>query len=110
MLDGKKPRDPISTKPDELFDENFLMELDKACTTVSAFIVIEQNSVSEGSALGVRRCSKLYKVYRKISAIELKKFKKEFLSLSKLHPPKKAPGKNQTPFEDSFVQFLNSRQ
>ena len=30
-LDGKKPREPVSTKPEELFDENFVFELDKAC-------------------------------------------------------------------------------
>ena len=40
-LDGKKPRDPISTKPEELFDENFLTELDKACNAVNSFIITE---------------------------------------------------------------------
>ena len=26
-----KPKDPVSTKPEALFDENFLTELDKCC-------------------------------------------------------------------------------
>ena len=65
--------------------------------------------MSEGSAIGIPNCSKLYKVYRHLPAMELKKMKKEFLSLSKLHPPKAAPSKNETPFEDSFVEYLNSR-
>ena len=36
--EGNKPRDPVSTKPEELFDANFVFELDKACQAVLAFI------------------------------------------------------------------------
>ena len=37
-LSGDKPRDPVSTKPEALFDENFVFELDKACQEVITFI------------------------------------------------------------------------
>ena len=40
-FDGKKPRDPVSTKPEELFDANFVFELDKACQEVITFIMHE---------------------------------------------------------------------
>ena len=36
--EGNQPRAPVSTKPEELFDANFVFELDKACQAVVAFI------------------------------------------------------------------------
>ena len=38
VVDGKKPRDPVSTKPEITFDANFIYELDKACQEVINFI------------------------------------------------------------------------
>ena len=37
-LQGEKPRDPVSTKPEGLFDTNFVFELDKACQEVITHI------------------------------------------------------------------------
>jgi len=51
-------------------------------------------------------CSKLYKVVRMLSPIELKKLKKDYLNLSKMHPPSKGSGCG---FEDSFIEFLNGK-
>jgi hypothetical protein len=39
---------------------------------------------------------------RIVSPVEFKKFKKDFLNLSKLHPPK-----SKDKFGDSFLEFLN---
>jgi hypothetical protein len=33
-----KPRDPVSTKPEQQFDEDFIQELDKSCQQIIAFI------------------------------------------------------------------------
>ena len=41
-----------------------------------------------------------------LSPIELKKLKKDYLTLSKMHPPKKGKGSG---FEDSYLEFLNGR-
>lgn len=38
VLEGKKPRDPVSTKPEELFDADFVFRLDKACQEVVNFV------------------------------------------------------------------------
>jgi hypothetical protein len=43
-------------------------------------------------------------VARILSPLELKKFKKDFLSLSKLHPPK-----SKDKFGDAFLEFLNAQ-
>jgi hypothetical protein len=39
-----------------------------------------------------------------LSPIELKKLKKDYLNLSKMHPPSKGKGCG---FEDSYIEFLN---
>ena len=62
----------------------------------------EQAQANMGDALGVPGCKNHYRVTRIISPIELKKFKKDFLSLSKLHPPKGSKA-------DAFLDFLNAR-
>ena len=38
-IDKAKPRDPVSTKSEQIFDQNFLYELDKACQKVSNYII-----------------------------------------------------------------------
>ncbi len=53
---------------------------------------------------GVPGSSKPYKVLRVLAPVELKKYKKDFLSLSKLHPPK-----SKDKFGDAFLEFLNAQ-
>jgi tRNA uridine 5-carbamoylmethylation protein Kti12 len=36
-----KPRDPVSTKPEQQFDENFVQELDRKCQEVINFLVAQ---------------------------------------------------------------------
>ena len=103
--EGNRPRDPVSTKPEELFDANFVFELDKACQAVVAFIQQEQSNVNIGDTLtGLPGCSKPYKVFRAFSPLELKRMKKDFLALCKLHPPK-----NKGSMGDAFLDFLQTR-
>ena len=85
-----------------------MFELDKACQEVVAYIQQQQASgVSEGDVIGVPGCkSKHYRVVRMVSPLELKQIKKEFLNLSKLHPPKKSA---QNSYEDAFLDFLNTK-
>lgn len=47
-----------------------------------------------------------YRVVRPIPVLELKKLKKDFLNLSKLHPPKKTSGSS---YGDVFLDFVNTR-
>ena len=57
--------------------------------------------------MGIPDCSAKYRVARMLTQIELKKLKKDFLNLSKLHPPK--GGQKKGMFEAGYVEFLNSR-
>mmetsp|Transcript_27736 Transcript_27736/g.20828 ORF Transcript_27736/g.20828 Transcript_27736/m.20828 type:complete len:142 (-) Transcript_27736:9-434(-) len=104
VTSGKKPRDPVSTKQEQMFDQDFIYELDKHCQQIVNFIIMKQSEANIGDVLGVPNCFKeKYKMTKICSPIELKKLKSEFLNFSKLHPPK---SKDQ--FGDSFLQFLNS--
>ena len=61
--------------------------------------------MTQGDVLaGIPNCTKKYKVLRILSPVELKKFKKDFLNLSKLHPPK-----SKDKFGDTFLEFLNAQ-
>ena len=63
LFQGQKPRDPVSTKPEELFDANFVSELEKKCQAVVNFI--SQSGQQMGDTLqGIPECSKAYKVVR----------------------------------------------
>jgi tRNA uridine 5-carbamoylmethylation protein Kti12 len=107
VLEGKKPRDPVSTKPEQAFDANFIYELDKTCQELINFIMTKQSEVTQGDVLaGLPGCpSKTrYKVMKLLSPVELKKFKKDFLSLCKLHPPK-----SKDRFGEAFLEFLNAQ-
>ena len=42
---------------------------------------------------------------KQYSPVELKKLKKDFLNLSKLHPPK-----SKDKFADAFLEFVNGQQ
>lgn len=53
---------------------------------------------------GLPGCSKPYRVLRVISPLELKRLKKDFLGLCKLHPPKKT-----SQMGDAFLDFLSTR-
>ena len=41
-----KPKDPISTKPEQQFDENFIHLLDKSCQEINNFIISNQQQFS----------------------------------------------------------------
>ena len=89
LSDGAKPRDPVSTKPEQLFDANFVFELDKTCQAVVAFIQQEQANVNIGDTLtGLPSCSKPYRVNKVFSPLELKRLKKDYLAFCKVQPPK----------------------
>jgi tRNA uridine 5-carbamoylmethylation protein Kti12 len=77
--------------------------LDKKSQEVINFIISKQSEVNIGDVIGVPHCAKKYKVQKILSPVELKKLKKDFLNLSKLHPPS-----SKDKFSDAFLEFLNS--
>ena len=56
-----------------------------------------------GDSIGVENCKLKYRIMKIMSPVELKRFKKEFLNLCRLKPPKGRDG-----FGDAFLEFLNT--
>ena len=98
-----KPRDPVSTKQEQQFDENFIHELDKTCQEVSNFIISKQGEFQEGDSIVVPGCKLKYRMMKTMAPVELKRIKKEFLNFCKLKPPK-----TKDDFGNAFLEFVNS--
>ena len=134
VVEGKKPRDPVSTKPVQLLNHNLFRNTCLMSTSFMNWIrhakrlLISLFLSSLSSILEMLLVSKIankrylfkitlffyqymmnlnyfyYKVMRVISPVEFKKLKKEFLNLSKLHPPK-----SKDKFGDAFLEFINGQ-
>ena len=52
-LEGKKPRDPVSTKPEIDFGADFIHALDKACQEVCEFLISAQYEMTIGDTIGI---------------------------------------------------------
>lgn len=103
MFEGKRPRDPVSTKPEQAFDSNFLHELDASCQDIINEILNKQlNNIVECVKISDEHYVYLKKIF---SAIELKKLKQEFIKISKMHPPK-----NKSEMTKNFVEYVNTVQ
>jgi protein KTI12 len=103
LFEGKRPRDPVSTKPEQSFDSNFLYELDSTCQDIVNEILTQQlNNIVECVKITEENYVYLKKVF---SAVELKKLKQEYIKISKMHPPK-----NKQEMIKNFVEYLNTVQ
>jgi tRNA uridine 5-carbamoylmethylation protein Kti12 len=105
LFEGKRPRDPISAKPEQPFDSNFLYELDATCQEIVNEILSQQ--LNMGNIVECVKITEENYVYLKkiFSAVELKKLKQEYIKISKLHPPK-----NKADTIKTFVEYVNTVQ
>lgn len=87
LFEGKKARDPVSTKAELVFDTNYLFNLDKACQDVINDILHQQEQNSGDTILKINNGDAIY-LNKKFTPIQLKKIKVEFIKISKNHPPK----------------------
>jgi protein KTI12 len=102
LFEGKRPRDPVSTKPEINFDSNFIYELDNTCQGIINEILNQQKNGVESVKLEDGNHVYLKKIF---SAIELKKLKQEYIKISKLHPPK-----DKVSMVKTFVEYINTVQ
>jgi tRNA uridine 5-carbamoylmethylation protein Kti12 len=103
LFEGKRPRDPVSAKPEQPFDSNFLYELDSTCQEIINEILGQQaNNIVECVKITEENYIYLKKIF---SAVELKKLKQEYIKISKMHPPK-----NKADIIKTFVQYINTVQ
>jgi protein KTI12 len=104
LFEGKKLKEPISTKPDYVFDTNFLFNLDKNCQEIINEILNKQD---EDIGEIILNCSedKYITINKKFTPIQLKKIKLEFIKISKSHPPK-----NEKEMRKNFIEYIQTIQ
>ena len=100
LFEGKKPKDPISTKPDIAFDSNFLFQLDKNCQDIINDILKQQEQGLGNTIIKIKDDDVVY-LNKVFTAIELKKIKMEFIKISKNLPPK-----NKEETIKNFVEYI----
>ncbi len=105
VIDGKKPKDPAVTKTLVQPELNFAFLLDKACNDLNTAITETQNTHMEGDFVPLPGCSKKLKLFKFFAPLELKFLKKEFVNLTKLHPPS-----NLKAIPDLYLAFINSSE
>ena len=78
LFEGKKARDPVSTKSELVFDTNYLFNLDKTCQDVINDILHQQDQNSGDTILKINNGDAIY-LNKKFTPIQLKKIKVEFI-------------------------------
>lgn len=104
-MEGKKPREPVVTKTGAAPDSNFAFQLDKTCSDLISAILENQYTHQEGALIPLPGCSKQFKIFKTFSPLELKLLKKEFINLTKLHPPQ-----NNKEIGDLFITYISSTE
>ena len=106
LFEGKKARDPVSTKAELVFDTNYLFNLDKACQEVINDILHQQDQNSGDTILKINKDEAIY-LNKKFTPIQLKKIKLEFIKISKNHPPK---SQNETiKYFSEYIKTIQDR-
>lgn len=108
LFEGKRPRDPVSTKPEIPFDSGFLHELDSICQEIVNEILQQQlGNFNIVESIRIKNNDEDNYIYLKkiFSAVELKKLKAEFIKICKIHPPKNKQGMIK-----NFIEYINTVQ
>ena len=104
LFEGKKLKDPISTKPEFVFDSNFLFNLDKNCQEIVNEILNKQDENFGDIILNIDE-NKFVNINKKFTPIQLKKIKLEFIKISKSHPPN-----NEKEIRKNFIEYIQTIQ
>lgn len=103
LFEGKRPKDPVSTKLDMQFDSSFLNELDSSCGAINSEIMKHQ---SNGLVESIRLDDKNFVYLKKVfSGVELKNLKQEYIKICKRHPPS-----NKAEMIRNYVEYINTVQ
>ena len=106
LFEGKKARDPVSTKPELVFDTNYLFNLNKTCQDVINDILHQQDQNSGDTILKINKDEAIY-LNKKFTPVQLKKIKIEFIKISKNHPPK--DNKETIKYFSEYIKTIQDR-
>ncbi|XP_061577839.1 protein KTI12 homolog [Cololabis saira] len=102
LFKRKAPRPNQSTQSQPLSSSNYLYELDKITQEVLMAIFNAQKTSVPGDLISVSGATEKVELTRNINMAELRKFRRQFISYSKMHPTE-----NTGQIANIFVQYLN---
>jgi len=104
IFDRKPPPPNLSTLTQPLEASNFLFDLDRRTQEVVKEVFQAQQGACQGDALHISGSSENFIIKnRKLQLPELRKWRQQFLTYSKMHPPD-----NADKIPTLFVQYLNN--
>ncbi|XP_051915949.1 protein KTI12 homolog isoform X1 [Hippocampus zosterae] len=102
LFKRKAPPPNQSTQSQPLSSANFLYELDKTTQDVLMAIFNAQKTSVPGDSISVPGATEKIELTRTVNMAELRKFRRQFISYSKMHPTE-----NTGQIYNMFVQYLN---
>ncbi|KAM9854960.1 protein KTI12 homolog [Aulostomus maculatus] len=102
LFKRKAPPPNQSTQSQPLSSTNFLYELDKITQDVLMTIFHAQKTSVPGDLISVPGATEKIELSRSINMAELRKFRRQFISYTKMHPTE-----NTGQIANMFVQYLN---
>ncbi|XP_051915951.1 protein KTI12 homolog isoform X2 [Hippocampus zosterae] len=102
LFKRKAPPPNQSTQSQPLSSANFLYELDKTTQDVLMAIFNAQKTSVPGDSISVPGATEKISFFRTVNMAELRKFRRQFISYSKMHPTE-----NTGQIYNMFVQYLN---
>lgn len=104
LFDRKPPPPNMSTLTQPLEASNFLFDLDRKTQEVVKEIFQAQRGACHGEALHIEGSSENFVLKNRVLQMpELRKWRQQFLTYSKMHPPE-----NTDKIATLFVQYLNN--
>lgn len=85
-LEGKLPRPPVATKHSEPLQGDYLYQLDQCTQTVAEDVLQAQETFDVGTEVQLQRSQATYTVTRKVTALELKRARAQFIKMCRLRP------------------------
>lgn len=86
LMEGKLPRPPVATKQPEQLQGDYLYQLDQSTQMVAEDILQAQETYELGTEVSLPRTQVAYTITRRVTSLELKRARTQFIKMSRLHP------------------------
>eukprot|EP00744_Colponema_vietnamica_P015241 GILI01021370.1.p1 GENE.GILI01021370.1~~GILI01021370.1.p1 ORF type:complete len:276 (-),score=32.94 GILI01021370.1:37-864(-) len=87
LIEGRAPRPPVATVPTKLSETNLLFELDQITQDILAALEAAQTNSFIGDTITLPHCDQKLRLSRKMSSLELRRLRTQYLKIARMHPP-----------------------
>jgi len=102
LFERKAANPNSATAPQILTETNYVHEFDKITQDIISKILEAQNTGLPGDAITLPKTDKKFVLSKKVGLQELRKWKRQFLKISQLHPPP------VNEIADAFAEYLTT--